>query len=91
MIIIGHFLILLIMVEIDGLEQAINVKELTGFVGVKVPTKRVEISSWITDDKGLIVEAQPNNEMYAGWVEKANGKSGIMSCDDILSKTVEII
>jgi hypothetical protein len=66
MLIIGHFVIILI-VGINGQqEQTKDVTELTHLVGVKVPNEKIQISSWIPDANGLIVEAQPNNEMYAG-------------------------
>jgi hypothetical protein len=69
MLIIVHFLMLIIM-GIHGNLEFKHVTEMTGLVGVKVPNEGIAISSWITDDKGLIVEAQPNNEMYTGKEEK---------------------
>jgi hypothetical protein len=62
MLIIGHIVILLI-VGIDGFRQTKHVTELEHLVGVKVPNKKIPISSWISDTEGLIVEALPNNEM----------------------------
>jgi hypothetical protein len=61
MIIVGQILMLLI-VGING-QIFKPASELSGFVGVKIPNERMQIASWITDDKGLIVEVQPNNEM----------------------------
>jgi hypothetical protein len=46
-------------------EQPKDVMELTHLVGVKVPNEKIQISSWIPDANGLIVESLPNNEMYA--------------------------
>jgi hypothetical protein len=65
MIIIGQFLMLL-MVRIHGQNQiqTKNVADLANFVGVKVPDIKIQISSWMTEDKKLIVDAWPSNAMY---------------------------
>jgi hypothetical protein len=63
MIIFSHYLVVT-----DGQQahQTKDVSELAHLVGVKIPNETIQISSWIKDDDGLIVEAQPNNEMYTG-------------------------
>jgi hypothetical protein len=65
MIIIGNFLLLLnlLILGIDAKGQTIKAGQLAPLVGVKVPNEIIQISSWITEDKGLIVELHPNNEM----------------------------
>jgi hypothetical protein len=46
------------------LQQRIHVGDLANFVGVKVPKEGIPIRGWFPNNPGLIVDAQPNNEMY---------------------------
>jgi hypothetical protein len=57
--IIGHFLMALIIMGVDGEQQRKNVAPFANLIGVKVPN---EIIKFPYDE--LIVQAHPNNEMY---------------------------